>query len=61
MAARVQTQGAHLWMVRSSFFDKYTMGAKGVDDLRHQGQIPFFQLCRGKKDKSGQGDVKLGP
>ena len=47
-------------MVRYSCFYKYAikyaMGAKGVDDLRHQGQIPFFQLCRGKKDKSGRGN-----
>jgi hypothetical protein len=32
-----------------------------VDDLKLQGQIPLFQLCRGKKDESGQGDIKLGP
>jgi hypothetical protein len=32
-----------------------------VDDLRLQGQIPLFQLCREKKDESGQGDVKLEP
>ena len=32
-----------------------------VDDLRLQGQIPLFQLCRGKKDESGQGDIKLWP
>ena len=32
-----------------------------VGDLRLQGQIPLFQLHRGKKVKPGQGDVRLGP
>ena len=32
-----------------------------VGDLRLQGQIPPFLLHRGKKDESGQGDVRLGP
>ena len=31
-----------------------------VGDLRLQVQIPSFQLHRGKKDESGQGDVGLG-
>ena len=31
-----------------------------VDDLRLQRQIPLFQLCRGKKDESGQGDIRPG-
>lgn len=61
MVAKVQIQGAHPQMVRPSFFFTSMQKRISVGDLGLQGQILLFQLCRGKKDKSGQRDVKPGP
>ena len=57
MDAKVYIQGAHPWMVRSSFFltsmlqvqKRVPVGGPGF-----QGQIPPFQLNRWRRDKSGQ-------
>jgi hypothetical protein len=48
---------------RSSFFDSMPQVQKKVlfGGPRLQGQIPPFLLHRGKKDESGQEDVRPGP
>ena len=61
VAAKVWIQGAHPWIVRSTFLTSILQVQKKVGDLRLQGQIPPFQLSRAKKEESDQGDVKLGP
>ena len=59
VAAKVRIQGAHPWIVRSTFLTSILQVQKKVGDLRLQVQNPSFQLHRGKKKKKPEGLTSL--